>query len=153
MRRSAILAILFLSVSASAQAQDAGPTAPHVSLTPEQVVRAQIGALANNDEPYDDHGIEVTWRFAAPANKVFTGPLARFKQMVHGPVYGPMIGHRSATYETISVEDGEAIIDVVLTTAAGAFAGYRFHLSRQPGGPCPGCWMTDAVVPIEVTSI
>lgn len=149
----AILAILVLFVAAPAYAQDVGATAPHASLSPEQVVRIQMGALANNDEPYGDHGIEVTWRFAAPGNKVFTGPLARFKQMVHGPVYGPMIGHRSATYETISVEDGKAIIDVVLTTAAGAFAGYRFHVSRQPGGPCPGCWMTDAVVPIAVTAI
>lgn len=136
-----------------AQAQDVGPTAPNVSLSPEQVVRAQLEALADNDEPYGDHGIEVTWRFASPENKVFTGPLGRFKQMVRGPVYGAMIGHRAASYETVAVEGGTATIDVILRTPGGAFAGYRFRLSQQRGGPCDGCWMTDAVVPIDVTSI
>jgi hypothetical protein len=147
----AFLAFLLLLAATPALAQ--APTAPHVSLTPAQAVHAQMEALANNDDPYGDHGIEVAWRFASSENKVFTGPLGRFKQMVRGPVYGPMIGHGSAAYEIISADGGEAVIDVILRTPGRAFAGYRFRLSRQKGGPCDGCWMTDAVVPIEVTSI
>jgi hypothetical protein len=152
-RPGAIFALIFLMVSAPTLAQETARLAPHISLSPEQVVRIQLDALADNDEPYGDHGIEVTYRFASLGNKVFTGPLGRFKQMIRGPIFGPMIGHRAATVESVTVEDGEAVVDVVLRTAAGDFAGYQFRLSRQRGGACDGCWMTDGVVPTEVTSI
>jgi len=150
-RSGGFLAFLLLLAATPALAQ--APTAPHVSLTSEQAVRAQMEALTNNNDPYDDHGIEVVWRFASSENKVFTGPLGRFKQMMRGPVYGPMTGHRSAAYEIIFADSGEAVIDVILRTPGGAFAGYRFRLSRKKGGRYDACWMTDAVVPIEVTSI
>ena len=151
-RPGAIFALLCLLVSAPALAQETARLAPHVSLSPEQVVRIQLNALADNDEPYGDHGIEVTYRFASSANKVFTGPLGRFKQMIRGAIFAPMIGHRAATVESVTVARGEALVDVVLRTAAGRFAGYRFLLSRQKGGRCDGCWMTDGVLPIEVTT-
>ena len=48
-------------------AQDAAVEAaltPQPKFTPEKVVRIQLDALANNDKPYQDAGIEIAFRFA-----------------------------------------------------------------------------------------
>ena len=123
---------------------------PDPSLSPEEVVRIQVGALGENDNPTFDRGAEITFRFASPANKVLTGPIARFKIMVHSPNYEPMIDHRSARYENLVVDGDNAAIDVIVLSKDNAFLGYRFTLSRQRGGGCAGCWMTDSVVPFSV---
>ncbi len=123
---------------------------PNPSLSPEEVVRIQVGALGDNDNPSPDAGIETSFRFASPANKVMTGPIERFKVMVHGPHYEPMVNHRSASFENIVIDGDNASIDVILLTKDDTILGYRFTLSRQLGGGCPGCWMTDSVAPFTV---
>ena len=140
------------AISSSGSAADGANQTPQQSHTPKQVVHAIIAALQDNDTPHDGHGIEVTFAFASPGNKAATGPLSRFAQMVQGPVFGVPIGHRSASFENNQVDGDRAVIDVILFTAAGNFVGYRFHLSKQTSGDCVGCWMTDAVLPFEVTS-
>ena len=70
---------------------DAGPLPqPAVDLQPGDVVRIVIEALGRNDRPWPNAGIETTFNFASPANKVNTGPLERFIRMVKGPPYGIM---------------------------------------------------------------
>ena len=51
---------------------------PALNLEPAEIVRIVINALANNDDPYPDAGIETTYNFASPSNKANTGPLERF---------------------------------------------------------------------------
>ena len=128
-------------------------TEPHPSLSPQDVVSIQIEVLRNNDIPYEDRGIEVTFKFASPANKRMTGPLERFKLMVRNPSYGPMINHRDASYENLMVEGEFARIDVILNSKEGEYLGYRFILSRQHGNEYEGSWMTDAVIPFNVVSL
>ena len=140
-------AAAFASTLAAGEFDDARPDP---SLGPEEVVRIQVGALGNNDDPHPDNGIEITFRFASPANKVMTGPIERFKIMVHGPRFEPMLYYRSASYENLVIDGDNAAIDVILFGKDNAFLGYRFTLSRQSGGSCAGCWMTDAVVPFTV---
>ena len=134
-------------------ATDLPQTEPDPSLSPQDVVSIQIEALQNNDIPYEDRGIEVTFNFASPANKRMTGPLERFKEMVRNPVYGPMINHRNAKYENLVVEGEFARIDIVLNSKEGEYLGYRFILSRQHGNEYEGSWMTDAVIPFDVVSL
>ena len=43
-----------------------------------------------------------------------------------------------------------AAIDVIVLTRDNVVLGYRFTLSRQLGGSCVGCWMTDSVAPFPV---
>ncbi len=148
-RVTALLILLTVPVGASHLPQ----TEPDPSLSPQDVVSIQIEALQNNDIPYEDRGIEVTFNFASPANKRMTGPLERFKEMVRNPVYGPMINHRSAKYENLVVEGEFARIDVVLISKEGEYLGYRFILSRQHGNEYEGSWMTGAVIPFDVVSL
>ncbi len=148
-RVTALLILLTVPVGATHLPQ----TEPDPSLSPQDVVSIQIEALQNNDIPYEDRGIEVTFNFASPANKRMTGPLERFKEMVRNPVYGPMINHRSAKYENLVVEGEFARIDVVLISKEGEYLGYRFILSRQHGNEYEGSWMTGAVIPFDVVSL
>ena len=126
---------------------------PDPSLSPEDVVSIQIEALQQNDTPYADRGIEVTYNFASPANKRMTGPLERFKVMVRSPIYGPMIDHRSAEYVNVRVEGDFAEVDVILQSKNGQYLGYRFMLSRQHDNQYEGSWMTDIVSRFNIESL
>ena len=119
---------------------------PSPDLTPEEVVRLQLEALQTNDDPYDDAGIATVFRFASPGNRAATGPLDRFTRMVHGPTYRDMLGFETALYGAMRIESDRAVQSVTLVHAGGRRVSYVFGLSRQTGGPCDGCWMTDAVV-------
>ena len=130
--------IAALSVASLALPRDLDKTRPHPSFSPEAVVRIQMEALGRNDEPYADRGIEITWQFASPGNKVFTGPLERFKTMIHGRSFGPMLPHKSVEYENLRVDGGEAQLDVIVLTADDRYVGYRFGLSRQNDPSCKG---------------
>ena len=148
----AVLALLVVSAAlAPALAQTSDGKQPDASLSPESVVRIQMEALGMNDEPYADRGIEITFRFASPRNKAFTGPLERFRTMIRGPVFAPMLNHKSVAYENLQIDGGRAQVDVIVLTREYGYIGYRFGLSQYNVPACEGCWMTDSVVPFEVT--
>jgi hypothetical protein len=52
---------------------------PNNSILPAEVVKIQLEALMNNDNKFEDSGIEQTWNFAHPNNKKNTGPLPTLK--------------------------------------------------------------------------
>ena len=118
---------------------------PSKSLSPPDVIRLQLSALANNGQLGSDRGIEVTWRFASPANKALTGPLARFRRMVKGG-YFAMLNHRRSTLGELDLTAVEAKQVVILEDAQGGVHVYVWVLGLQEEGPFRGCWMTDAVV-------
>ena len=162
-----IVAIWTFSVTAIAEANDyrlarnnvdqkftkLTTTMPKPDILPENVVRIQLEALANNDTPYRNAGIEIAFRFASPANQQATGPLGRFIQLVRNPVYKPMIDHEIAKIGDLVVEGTRAMLPVYLTASDGKLVGYMFILSKQNGGPYDQCWMTDAVLRFKASSV
>ena len=124
---------------------------PEPKLKPNDVVRLQLLAMQQNDD--SDFGIEVTFRFASPANKKQTGPLKRFIGLVRNPSYRPLLNHINATFLELTVEEVFAVQDVIITTYNGERIGYRFRLSIQKGPLYPGCWMTDSVTPFKVLEV
>ena len=64
---------------------------PNENIIPMKVVKIQLDGLKKNDSGYKDQGIEQTWEFAHPNNKIFTGPLERFKEMLKGDSYLSLI--------------------------------------------------------------
>ncbi len=117
---------------------------PDPSLTPGQVVRAQLDALRRNDHPGPDAGIASAFRFASEANRAVTGPVERFARMLRNPTYGPMIDHNSAELGPVRTEGDVARVQAVLFGAKGEVVAYDFTLSRDRS---TGCWATDSVVP------
>lgn len=118
-------------------------------LTPEQVVRTVIGAMAQNDEPAPDTGIAVAFAFASPSNKQKTGPFARFAAMVKSPAYRPMLNHASAEYGPMLRVGDQARQAVQLTQPDGLTAAYLFILSQQADGAQKDCWMTEGVLLLD----
>ena len=124
---------------------------PKSELNPSDVVRLQLLAMQQNDE--SNFGIEVTFRFASPANKKQTGPLKRFISLLRNPSYIHLLNHLNATFLELTLEDDFAIQDVIITTSKGERIGYRFRLSIQKGPLYPECWMTDSVIPFKVMEV
>lgn len=125
--------------------------APRPDLSPEDVVTIQLEALRHNDSPSRDAGIATTFRFASPANRVATGPLDNFAELVKASAYRAMINHRRVERGPMHVEGEDARQRVVVYSATGARVAYLFVLSRQHGGAYDGCWMTDGVTRLDDT--
>ena len=135
-----------------ALAQESGPgranplsaaLAPDSAFSPSDVVRIQLEALRHNDE--QDRGIAVAFRFASPANRANTGPLARFIAMIKEGPYALMLEFRDAAYGPVETISGQARQRVTLTGTRESVT-YWFYLSRQSEAPYVDCWMTDSVL-------
>lgn len=131
--------------------QDADSLQPSPTFTPADVVRIQLQALRANDTPRKNAGIEVAFRFASPANKSTTGPLARFIDLISSPPYRPMLNHRKAHLGQIEIAENKAVQPVILVAPNGERVGYLFSLSKQLTGRYASCWLTDAVIRFEIS--
>ena len=134
---------------AEKSAEVASLPAPSKALAPGDVVEIVINALANNDLPFPNAGIETTFNFASPSNKAFTGPLERFVTLVKGPVFGQMVDHSNSTLSKVLVEGDQAIRMVQIVTPDNETFYYAFRLGLQQEGDFAGMWMTEAVWPLE----
>ena len=67
----------------------------------------------NNNDPYEDAGIEQTWEFAHPNNKSITGPLERFKQMIYSE-YKILISHLNNKIIIIKETNNKSIYKVFI---------------------------------------
>ena len=119
---------------------------PNPQLTPDQVVRIQVDALRKNDSPEKDAGIRIAYAFSSPANRANIGPFERFREIVHNPVYSPMVNHRMNRLDPPEVDGELAVQRVTLWDEDGRRAVYLFTLTRQNDGEYRGCWMTDGVL-------
>ena len=124
---------------ALAEIADAEPTP---ELSPQEVVELQLAAFRGNGE--EDRGIGIAFRFASPRNRLSTGPVERFAQMMRGPAYSAMLGYESAEYAETVVR-GRVAMQRVRLLFDDEIVTYDFFLIRQEGGRYDGCWMTEAV--------
>ena len=150
-KRSNLIVFLFILPFQVWASYDIENAYPEPELKPNDVVSLQLLAMQQNDD--SDFGIEVTFRFASPSNKIQTGPLKRFIRLVRNPSYRPLLNHINATFLELNIEEDFAVQDVIITTSNGERIGYRFRLSIQKGLIYPGCWMTDSVIPFKVMEV
>ena len=150
-KRATLIVFLFILPFQVWASYDIENAYPEPELKPNDVVSLQLLAMQQNDD--SDFGIEVTFRFASPSNKIQTGPLKRFIRLVRNPSYRPLLNHINATFLELNIEEDFAVQDVIITTSNGERIGYRFRLSIQKGPLYPGCWMTDSVVPFKVMEV
>jgi hypothetical protein len=125
-----------------------GLPTPDPSYDPAEVVRIQVEALADNDDPVPDAGIKTAYNFASPGNRANTGPLERFVAMVHDPTYSPMVDHTEATAGPLERDGNTARQRVTLTGPDGRTVTYEFGLSLHEREPFAGCWLTDSVLAV-----
>jgi hypothetical protein len=141
--------LLVLFLGGSALPSDLLDLSPNPTLTPQQVVEFQLDALRHNDEPATDAGIERSFRFASPSNRLVTGPLTHFSEIVHSAGYSALLGSQSSEVRGVMAQGNEARVYVTVVSANGSQWNFLFVLSRQTEGDYRDCWMTDSVMRLQ----
>ena len=134
------LAIMFI-VTAKAEL-----IKPNIEIEPDQVVKIQLNGLMNNDEPNLDYGIKQTWEFAHPLNKKYTGPLARFINLLKSESYKMLINHLDS--EIIEVFKSSNQYGFEITILGNDKKYYKFQWVVEKyydEGPLKNCWLTTSV--------
>lgn len=118
---------------------------PSPDYGPEEVIKIQLNAMKDNDNPFNDSGIETAFNFASEKNKQATGPLPKFKKMVHNKRYSMLLNHDRAEYREVE-RDGDTFTQDVDVYKHSEKVRYRFEVELQQDGENEGCWTTNSVL-------
>ena len=119
---------------------------PNTNLEPFDVLMIQLNSLKNNNFPYKDAGIEQTWEFAHPNNKVMTGPLDKFKQMIYSENYKILISHQSTEITVLKETEDLSVYKVAVLTKDKKKYYYIWQVEKVLlEGNLKNCWMTTSV--------
>ena len=136
------LVIFFITISTS----NADLLKPNSNIKPAEVVKIQLLGLQNNDEVFNDSGIEQTWNFAHPMNKQATGPLDRFKEMLKSNNYQMMIDHISHTITQVRGGDDWVQFEVIILDKEKIYHKFNWQVEKFiEDGPLKDCWLTTMV--------
>ena len=136
------LVIFFITISTS----NAELLKPNSNIKPSEVVKIQLLGLQNNDEVFNDSGIEQTWNFAHPMNKQATGPLDRFKEMLKSNNYQMMIDHISHTITQVRRGDDWVQFEVIILDKEKIYHKFNWQVEKFiEDGPLKDCCLTTMV--------
>ena len=121
-------------------------TKPDIALNPFDVLMIQLNSLQNNDYPYRDAGIEQTWEFAHPNNKIMTGPLKKFKQMIYSKSYEILIRHEKSEITILNETNNKSVYKVYILSKDKKKYYYIWQIEKVlNNGNLENCWMTTSV--------
>ena len=119
---------------------------PGITLKPLDVLVIQLNSLQNNDYPYKDAGIEQTWEFAHPNNKIMTGPLKKFKQMIYSKSYEILIRHEKSEKTILNETNNKSVYKVYILSKDKKKYYYIWQIEKVlKNGNLENCWMTTSV--------
>ena len=119
---------------------------PDTTLNPLTVLVIQLNSLKNNDYPYKDAGIEQTWEFAHPNNKIMTGPLKKFKQMIYSKSYEILIKHEKSEITILNETNDKSVYKVYVLSKDKKKYYYIWQIEKVlKNGNLKNCWMTTSV--------
>ncbi len=143
--KSIILLILVACLS-NAETKYSDLIKPKPALAPLEVLLIQLNSLKNNNEPYKDAGIEQTWEFAHPNNKIMTGPLDDFKLMLHSENYKILIGHEKHDIEILRETNNVFMFKVSILSKSKKKYYYIWQVEKVfLENNLKNCWMTTVV--------
>ena len=127
---------------------------PNSGIEPIQVVKIQLRGLKNNDQLYQDGGIEQTWEFAHPKNRKFTGPLTKFKNMIKGDDFSMLLNHKEHKVKEVFLSDDVATFEVIVLNSDKEYFKFKWQVEKfKKEGTLKNCWLTTAVSsPISIGS-
>ena len=126
---------------------------PNPNINSQDVIKIQLDALKQNNDPYKNAGIEQTWAFAHPFNRTYTGPIEKFTYMLYSPGYVVMIDHQNHNIIFISEDLNTGYYFIELTDKVGDKYGFQWTISKVIDvNEYKDCWMTIGVSePIPLT--
>ena len=127
---------------------------PNSGIEPIQVVKIQLRGLKNNDQLYQDGGIEQTWEFAHPKNRKFTGPLTKFKSMIKGDDFSMLLNHKEHKVKEVFLSEDVATFEVIVLNSDKEYFKFKWQVEKfKKEGTLKNCWLTTAVSsPISIGS-
>ena len=138
--------ILFFIILLIVKSTHAELLKPSPNLEPQKIVSIQLKALKDNNNPYKNSGIEQTWEFAHPSNRIFTGPLSKFKNMMYSPSYIIMLEHLKHNIILVSEQANVSYFFIELTDRMGNEYGFQWTVEKVTiNGKFKECWMTSGV--------
>ncbi|WP_319004334.1 2Fe-2S iron-sulfur cluster-binding protein [Natrinema amylolyticum] len=125
---------------------------PAPSLTPEQVVRAQVESILGASETDAGGGsnesvspaLRTLFDFASPEFRTRHGSLETFAATLSGPMHDRLLAAESIERGPLEYEDGRVTLTVLARHPAGDRT-YEFVLTEQSAGKYAECWMTDSI--------
>ena len=119
---------------------------PKPDLRPLDVLLIQLNSLKNNNTPYLDAGIEQTWEFAHPNNKIMTGPLEKFKRMIYSKDYKILISHENSKIVILKESENISVYKVIILSKDKKKYYYIWQVEKVLfEGELKDCWMTTNV--------
>ncbi|KAJ1641541.1 hypothetical protein T492DRAFT_1138408, partial [Pavlovales sp. CCMP2436] len=126
---------------------------PSPELGPREVIELQVLALRDNSA----EGIQAAFDWASPANQAFTGPASRFGRMIASGFSIMLTSSRARVVCPDDIDEKEVHAKVLFlndteSETPGRYAAvqtFEWVVSKQEEGDHRGCWMTDAVIPIN----
>uniref|UniRef100_A0A803Q961 Uncharacterized protein n=1 Tax=Cannabis sativa TaxID=3483 RepID=A0A803Q961_CANSA len=125
------------------------PFGPRLNFGAEEAVQHQLDALKFNDQPRQDYGIEVMYRFAGfdPFERsTYFGPFfdlgqfERFRRIFHHSTYRVLLGHRERKIlSSLFVEENRFKQRVWIR-------GNRPEEEERVGGSWDGYWLTESLL-------
>ncbi|XP_052206652.1 uncharacterized protein LOC127811012 [Diospyros lotus] len=133
------------------------PFGPRLNFTADEAVRYQLDALMFNDQPYQDYGIEVMYRFAGfdPFKRsTYFGPLFdlgqfdKFRWIFHHSTYRSLIGHRERKIlSSLRVKENHYKQRVwVRGPRLEEEEIFEFTMVQRLGGSWDGYWLTESLL-------
>lgn len=142
----AVKAAALLCVFCAQLAQAVEPLLePNPDLHPQMVVKFQLQALQQNDNPVPNAGIRLAYEFASPGNRESIGGFGNFVDMIHQG-YSALLNHSDFELEPIKIAGDHAVQHINLVDSDGTAHNYVWILRRQDEGNYADCWLTDSVV-------
>ncbi len=119
---------------------------PEPSLKPIDVLLIQLDSLKNNNKPYKDAGIEQTWEFAHPNNKLITGPLKKFKKLIYSESYEILISHINSEITILQESENLLVYKVIILSKNKKKYYYLWQVEKvMSDSNFKNCWMTTSV--------
>ena len=119
---------------------------PSSNLQPQEVISIQLNSLKDNDNFYENAGIEQIWEFAHPSNRIFTGLLSNFINMIYSPSYIIILYHLEHNIILVSNQPNVSYFFVELTDKEGNIFGFQWTVEKVIiNGELKDCWMSTQV--------
>ncbi|KNA15318.1 hypothetical protein SOVF_099350 [Spinacia oleracea] len=138
------------------EARKKKPFGPTINFSAEEAVSHQLDALKYNDQPYQDYGIEVMYRFAGfdPFERsTYFGPhfdlgqFERFRRIFHHSSYRVLLGHKERKIlSSLWVKENLFKQRVWLQgTRPAEEEIFEFTMVQRLGGSWDGYWLTESL--------
>ncbi|XP_019437698.1 PREDICTED: uncharacterized protein LOC109343713 isoform X2 [Lupinus angustifolius] len=112
------------------------PSGPRLDFSAEDAVNFQLQALKHNDQPRQDYGIEVMYRFE------------RFRRIFHHSTYRVLLGHKERKImSSLFVEENKYKQRVWIRGSRPEEEEiFQFTMVQRVGGCWDGYWLTESLL-------